>query len=150
MTRERKMFLRRASEGADDTACDTEHPTRDTVSLLLWLAFIPPGESLFVRLSGGKNSLTTHTLCQTDQSQQGTLGDSTWLMKHHLVARVKTERGFWLWILADICWTRFIQPDGMWQCRMVERPAYKSTEVPPRKIRLDVKGPPLVGKEQVN
>lgn len=48
-----------------------------TVSPLLWLAFIPPGEGLFVRLSRGKNSLTTHTLCQTDQSQQGTLRDSS-------------------------------------------------------------------------
>lgn len=110
----------------------------------------PPGEGLFARLSWGRNSLTTHTLCQTYQSQQPTLGNSSWLMKHHLLARVKTERGFWLWILADICWTRFMQPDGMWQPRMAKRLAYKLTEVPQHRVRLHRSSPPLVNKERVN
>lgn len=141
--REEKTFPRRVSDGADGIPRDTEHPTGGSSVPSPVPSISLPGEGLFARLSWGRNSLTTHTLCQTYQSQQPTLGNSSWLMKRHLLPGVKTERGFWLWILADICWTRFMQPDGMWQPRMAKRLPYKLTEVPRHRVRLHGSGPPL-------
>lgn len=70
-----KPFPRRVSEGADDTPRDTEHPTGE-------YSVPSPGGHLFPQVKAcllgclEGESLTTHTLCQTHQSQQPTLRDS--------------------------------------------------------------------------